>query len=139
MPQYQELKTDKIWSMLSAIDAHDREDWYRVGMALKAHVGDAGWPLFDVWSQTADNYKASEARSVWRSFRGSGVGIGTLVYMAKKNGWSKNAPTHQYPHRGAHPSRSNPIQHSMLRSYGWVQTSGCRPMTGYHTQALMYQ
>jgi putative DNA primase/helicase len=78
--------------MLLTIPAQDRDDWLRIGMALKSHLGDAGWPLFDDWSQTADNYRASDARNVWRSFRGSGVGIGTLVHLAKQNGWSRQAP-----------------------------------------------
>ena len=87
MPQHKELSRDDIWQMLSSIDAYDRDDWITIGMALKSYLGDAGFSLFDDWSQTADNYQASAARSVWRSFRGSGVNIGTLVHMAKQNGW----------------------------------------------------
>ena len=97
MPQYQELTADDIWSMLSAIDAHDRDDWRKVGMAIKSHLGDAGWTLFDDWSKTADNYNASAVRSTWRSCRGSGYKIGTLVYLAKQNGWRKDAPTMPAP------------------------------------------
>ena len=126
MPQYQELTADDIWSMLSAIDAHDREDWWRMGMALKAHLGDAGWPLFDDWSQTADNYSASSARSTWRSFRGSGVGIGTLVYLAKQNGYSAQAPTRPAPapRQAPKPKQSNTGRYAAelwLAANKWMQ------------------
>lgn len=97
MPQHKELSRDDIWRMLISIPAHDRDDWLKIGMALKRHLGDAGWTLFDAWSQTADNYQASAVRSVWRSFRGSGVGIGTLVYLAKANGYRKDALTTPAP------------------------------------------
>ena len=86
MPQHQEITADDIWSMLLAIPAYDRDIWIRVGMALKSYLGDAGYSLFDNWSQTADNYQGHAASSVWRSFRGSGVGIGSLVQMAGTNG-----------------------------------------------------
>ena len=97
MPQHQELTADDIWSMLQPIPAHDRDIWYRIGMALKSYLGDTGFSLFDDWSQTADNYKASAVRSTWRSFRGSGVGIGSLVHMANQNGWSRNTPATSPP------------------------------------------
>jgi hypothetical protein len=97
MPQHQELTADDIWSMLLAIPAHDRKDWVTIGMALKSYLGDKGFAMFDDWSQTAANYQASAVRSVWRSFRGSGVGIGTLVHLAKQNGWRSDAPTTPAP------------------------------------------
>jgi hypothetical protein len=97
MPQHQELTPADIWSMLSAIDAHDHEDWYRIGMALKSYLGDDGFAMFDEWSQTADNYQAKAVRSAWRSFSGSRVGIGTLIHMATENGYLRGAPTTPAP------------------------------------------
>ena len=44
-----EIAPNDIWSMMQAIPAHDRDD-----------------------------YKASDVRSVWRFFRDSGIGIGSL-------------------------------------------------------------
>jgi putative DNA primase/helicase len=114
MPQHQELTVDDIWSMLMAIPAHDRDDWIRVGMALKSHLGDAGWPLFDDWSATSDSYQASAARSVWRSFRGSGVNIGSLVHMARENGWNRQAPAITAPpsRRAPKPKQSNTARYA---------------------------
>jgi putative DNA primase/helicase len=125
MPQHQELTADDIWSMLSAIDAHDREDWVTIGMALKAYLGDNGFALFDDWSQTADNYQASDARSVWRSFRGSGVGIGSLVHLARQNGWSRDTPTTPAPtpRRAPKPPQSNTARCAAklwLRASKWM-------------------
>ena len=126
MPQHQQLTADDIWSMLLAIPAYDREDWVRVGMALKSYLGDNGFAMFDNWSQTADNYKASAARSVWRSFRGSGVGIGSLVQMAMQNDWNRNAPTSPAPapRRAPKPQQSDTARYAAelwLAASKWMQ------------------
>jgi putative DNA primase/helicase len=114
MPQHLELTADDICSMLQAIPAHDREDWVTIGMVLKSYLGDNGFALFDDWSQTAANYKASAARSVWRSFRGSGVGIGSLVHLAKQNGWNRNAPATPAPapRRAPTPQQSDTARYA---------------------------
>jgi putative DNA primase/helicase len=122
------ISQECIWQMLQYIPAHDYEDWWRIGMALKAHVGDAGWPLFDDWSQTATNYKASKARSAWQSYRGSGVGIGTLVYMAKQNGWHRSAPTKPAPapRQAPKPQQSNTAHYAAelwSASDKWMQAN----------------
>ena len=126
MPQHQEITADDIWSMLLAIPAYDRDIWIRVGMALKSYLGDAGYSLFDNWSQTADNYQGHAARSVWRSFRGSGVGIGSLVHLAKQNGWNRNAPTTPAPapRRAPKPQQSNTARYAAelwLAANKWTQ------------------
>jgi putative DNA primase/helicase len=114
MPQHQELTPDDIWSMLQPIPAYNRKDWLAIGMALKSYLGDNGFAMFDDWSQTANNYKASDARSVWRSFRGSGVGIGSLVHMAKQNGWNRDAPSTPAPapRRAPKPQQSNTARYA---------------------------
>lgn len=65
-----------------------REDWVQVGMAIKSELGDSGFPLWDSWSQGApDSYKEKDARDTWKSFKGGGVGIGTMFKMAQNRGW----------------------------------------------------
>ena len=130
MPQHQELTADDIWSMLLAIPAYDRDIWIRVGMALKAYIGDAGFALFEDWSVAADNYQASAARAVWRSFRGSGVGIGSLVHMAKENGWRRDAPIMPAPapRRAPKPVQSSTARYAAelwLAANKWMQTDDC--------------
>lgn len=65
-----------------------RDEWIQVGMALRDEFGDAACALWHNWSQKAGKrYNHNEAQSAWRSFGATGVTIGTLVYLAKQNGW----------------------------------------------------
>ena len=67
-----------------------REEWARVGMAIKSEFpDDTGRDLFEAWSATADEHDASATRSTWRSIKaGGGVGIGTLLHLAKEHGFT---------------------------------------------------
>ena len=79
---------DRIREALQFIDPSDRETWLRMGMAIKSELADAGFDLWDEWSQPADSYDTRDARDVWKSIRAGGkVTIGTLFYEAKANGW----------------------------------------------------
>ena len=56
-----------------------RDDWARVGMAIKSEFSDGvGFDLFSEWSALdADGYDAKAVQSTWRSVKaGGGVGIG---------------------------------------------------------------
>ncbi len=66
-----------------------REEWARVGMAIKSEFPDAtGQDLFETWSATADGHDPRATRSTWRSIKaGGGVGIGTLLHLAKEHGF----------------------------------------------------
>lgn len=66
-----------------------RDEWARIGMAIKSEFPDGpGLDLFAEWSATADGYDLKATRSTWRSIKGGGgVGIGTLLHMAKENGF----------------------------------------------------
>jgi len=77
----------RIQNALSFIPAHERDLWVTMAMAVKAELGDSGFPIWDDWSQTAANYNALAARSVWKSCKGAGVTIGSLFHEAKFNGW----------------------------------------------------
>lgn len=72
---------------LSYIDAHNRDTWLKVGNALKTEFGSSGFDVFDNWSQTADNYDAKAVKSVWRSLSVGKVNIGTVIFLAKQNGF----------------------------------------------------
>jgi putative DNA primase/helicase len=75
---------------LQFIPAHDRFVWLTMAMAIKSEFGDAGFGMWDEWSQSADNYNKQAARSVWKSCKGSGVTIASLFHEAKFNGWKDN-------------------------------------------------
>ena len=62
------------------------QDWINVGMALK----EEGYPAEDweTWSRRdAVRYHPGECLRKWGSFQGTGVTGGTLVQMAKEQGW----------------------------------------------------
>ena len=67
-----------------------RDEWARLAMAIKSEYPDStGLDLFDTWSQSAsDGYDPKATRSTWRSVKaGGGVGIGTLLHLAKEHGF----------------------------------------------------
>ena len=71
MPQrnHQPLTPEQAWEMLQFIPADDREDWIKVGMALKSEFGDDGFPLYDDWSRSSIKYNSKSCIMAWRSFR----------------------------------------------------------------------
>lgn len=73
---------------LGYVSPVEREVWLMVAMALKDEFGDAARDMWELWSQQADNYKPSDANSVWRGIQHGGVGIGSLFHLAQQNGWS---------------------------------------------------
>lgn len=74
--------------LLSHIPNHDREVWYRVGMGVKAEFGDAGREAWQDWSATDPSFNKRDAADTWKSFGGGGVGLGTVIKLAKDNGWT---------------------------------------------------
>jgi len=65
----------------------DRDTWIRMGMALRDEFGDLACNLWHEWSSGSQKYKQGDAQSVWRSFHGHGIGIGTLVMEAQSRGF----------------------------------------------------
>jgi len=88
---------DRIREALQFIDASDRETWLRMGMAIKSELADAGFDLWEAWSQQAKSFNAKDARDVWKSIRASGkLTVRTLFHEAKANGWRDDG-LHQKP------------------------------------------
>lgn len=79
---------ERINEALQFIDANDRDQWVNMGMAIKSELADAGFDIWEAWSQQAETFNGKDARDVWKSIRAGGrVTIGTLFYEAKANGW----------------------------------------------------
>lgn len=73
---------------LSPSRASGYNDWLAVGMALKT-VSDDLLGEWDAWSNLCpDKYVAGACAKKWESFRSSGIGLGSLVFWAKENGWT---------------------------------------------------
>ena len=102
---------ERVRSALSAIPAHDRETWLRMGMAVKAGLGEHGFNLWNEWSQGAENYKDKNTRDVWKGIKPEGgITLGTLFYVAKENSWQDDG-AHTGNKKGAEnaPQASRPI------------------------------
>lgn len=74
-------------SALQFVSPVERETWIQMGMALRSEFGDAALDAWMDWSRQADSFRESAALSAWRSFKGAGVTMGTLIHLAKQNGW----------------------------------------------------
>jgi Bifunctional DNA primase/polymerase, N-terminal/Primase C terminal 2 (PriCT-2) len=78
-----------IADALERIPADGRDMWIGVGMALHAHLGEAGRGLWDHWSQSSSKYDSKVQERTWKSFgKRTGVTIATLFHYAKRGGWS---------------------------------------------------
>jgi len=73
--------------LLRFIPADSRDVWVEVGMGIKAEFGTDGWDAWDTWSQSGTGYKLADAKAVWRSFRKSGTGMGSVIKRAMDAGW----------------------------------------------------
>lgn len=80
---------NEVQNALACINADERDAWIKCGMAIKQELGDQAFGIWDKWSSTSPKYSAVEAQKQWKSFKsvGEGVGLGTLFYLAKKNGF----------------------------------------------------
>jgi hypothetical protein len=63
-----------------------RKDWIRVGAALKHEFGEAGWPMWNLWSAPGKTYDPSTIRYQWESFREheTPATLGTILFLAKE-------------------------------------------------------
>jgi hypothetical protein len=78
---------DRIAKILAYVTSYDDyESWLKVGMAIKSEVGESGYDLWDKWSAQSDRYDLEVMRHKWDSFKGSGVGFGSVINMARENG-----------------------------------------------------
>jgi hypothetical protein len=89
-----------IIGALPHIPNDSRDEWLRVGMALKSTgAGQEAYDLWEEWSQACGEpgrvhpkYNAKDQAYQWRSLReffldGREVSIATLFHMAKQGGW----------------------------------------------------
>lgn len=81
------LSLSDLRVLLHYIPACDRDTWITVGMGIKAEFGTDGWDAWDTWSQSGTGYNLQDAKTVWKSFRKGGTGIGSVIKLAQDNGW----------------------------------------------------
>ena len=75
-------------SVIPTKGAGSREHWLYVGMSIHSELpNDVGLELWSVWSKSDPDYindwdKHNPCEAVWKSFKGSGRGIGSLIFDA---------------------------------------------------------
>ena len=68
----------------------DRETvWFPMAGALKDEYGEAGFELFDSWSQQGQSYDKGACKATWRSAKAGHYSIGTLIKLAIEGGWQR--------------------------------------------------
>lgn len=85
------ITPELLRNALSFVPANlPRDEWARVGMAIKSEYPDeTGLQLFSDWSAASGGgFDAGAVGSTWRSIKaGGGVGVSTLLYLAKQHGF----------------------------------------------------
>lgn len=83
------MKDNNLLELLKYINPSDcnYQEWVNIGMALK-HEGYSA-DEWDSWSRSDSRYHAGECEKKWSTFNGAGAPVtaGTIVQMAKDNGW----------------------------------------------------
>ena len=83
------MKENNLLELLKYINPSDcnYQEWVNIGMALK-HEGYSA-DEWDSWSRSDSRYHTGECEKKWSSFNGAGAPVtaGTIVQMAKDNGW----------------------------------------------------
>lgn len=76
-----------------ALSLDGRSEWIRLGMALKASRGQAGFPLWNALSAEAEGYEPDKIEKEWQSFGKRSadepsITIATYYARAKELGWT---------------------------------------------------
>ena len=79
-------QVDDLREALSAIDADDYHQWVNFGNAL-CQLGQAGFTLWDVWSQKSSKYDPRAITSKWRSFKPGKYQLESIFFAAQNIGW----------------------------------------------------
>ena len=75
-------------SVIPTKGAGSREHWLHVGMSIHSELpNDLGLELWSVWSKSDPDYinewdKHNPCEAIWKTFKGSGRGIGSLIHDA---------------------------------------------------------
>lgn len=81
------VKITELIEILGYLPSDDYQDWIQVGMILKSEFGDDGYDIWDEWSKKSDAYDPFVMGAKWASFKGNGLGIGSLILKAKDYGY----------------------------------------------------
>lgn len=93
---HNDITLDDMAAALRYLSCEDTDIWLRAGMAIKKDFGDAGFDVWNDWSQGDSRYRDKEARARWKSFKGGSargsVSIGTILHWAFQRGFELSRP-----------------------------------------------
>lgn len=83
-----DINVNDLREALTFISPDDYDTWVKVGMAIKDVLPEEGFDIWDTWSSKSLKYDGGEELfTKWESFKGSGIGIPTIYWMAIENGF----------------------------------------------------
>ena len=90
-----ELRLAELVAAISN-DALSWDEWNRIGLAIYAASGgsEEGYIAFDDFSARSTKYDPYQTKTRWVHYHRSPpdrIGIGTLIYLARQNGWIRGA------------------------------------------------
>ena len=80
---------ENILELLKFIPANEYQVWLQVLMGIKSELGEDGYAIADMWSQSSDSYDNRSFQTTWKSLKDGAITIGTLIYLAKQNGYTR--------------------------------------------------
>ena len=89
-------QVEDLRKALSEIPADDYHQWVNFGNAL-SELGQAGFGLWDEWSQKSDKYDAQAVTRKWRSFKGGAFQLESIFFEAQTRGWENPAAVAAMP------------------------------------------
>lgn len=79
---------DRARAALSYVPPDDRQTWVEMAYAVKHGFGEAGFDMWDVWSQGGASYDVKSAKAVWKSVQPNGrVSLASLFWRAEQHGF----------------------------------------------------
>jgi P4 family phage/plasmid primase-like protien len=91
-----QLAIEATWGMPPEA-ADDYDIWITAGQALHS-LDESLLDVWDDWSKQSSKYQPGECHRRWQSFtKGGGRGIGSLVHIAKQNGWTQKKDSSALP------------------------------------------
>lgn len=96
------------------------DDWIKIGLSLYAALGSDGRDLWENWSAQSAKNDVPCTTEKWESFASvRSVTVGTLFWLARRNGWRRSRPQSDAAHDGNHMAgidrRWRPQNRPMIR------------------------
>ena len=90
-----ELRLEEVVAAIPN-DGLSWDEWNRIGLAVFAASGgsDEGYIAFDAFSARSAKYDQYKTKARWQHYYRSPpsrIGVGTLVHLARQNGWARRA------------------------------------------------